>query len=179
MISTDHIESDYIALLPGYTIQSDFHDQELNLQSKNVLKISMFLFFYQLFMILVVTVLWIVFGSFSIGLIVFIFLELLFNCFAFFLVSRGVKLRDPSCCCCGCCSYLGGYIFMTSLIFLPNSLGLAFDFYVLFAFGAYRVLIEIFFKGIKVVMSGLALHSSFKLLRRLREKTSDEIDDNL
>jgi hypothetical protein len=177
--STDHIESDYIALLPGYTIQSDFHDQELNHQSKNVLQISLYLFFYQLAMIFLVTVLWISFGSFSVGLIVYICLELLFNCFAFFLVSRGVKFRNPSCCCCGCCSYLGGYIFMTLLIFLPNCLALIGDFYILFAFGAYLVLIEIVLKSIKAAMSGVALYSSFKLLRRLREKTDEDLSEHL
>jgi hypothetical protein len=177
--STEHIESDYIALLPGYTIQSDFHDQELNLQSKNVLQISLYLFFYQLGMIVLVTVLWLIFGSFSIGLVIFVCLELMFNCLAFFLVSRGVKYRNPSCCCCGCCSYLGGYIFMTLLIFLPNCLSLVGDFYILFTYGVYRVLVEIALKGIKVVMSGMALHSSFKLMRRLREKTDDDLSDHL
>ena len=177
--STDHIQSDYIALLPGYTIQSDFHDQELNLQSQRVMRISMYLFFYQLAMIFLVTSLWLIFGHFSLGLIIFVLIELMFNGLAFYLVSSGVKYRNPSCCCCGCCSYLGGYIFMTLLIFLPNCLALLGDFYILFAFGAYMVLIEIALKSIKAVMSGMALHSSFRLLRRLREKNDDDLADHL
>jgi hypothetical protein len=177
--TNDNIESDYIALLPGYTILSDFHDQELNLQSKHVLQISLYLFFYQLSMILLITVLWLIFGSFSGGLIVYIVMELLFNCFAFFLVSRGVKHRNPSCCCCGCCSYLGGYVFMTLLIFLPNCLQLGGDLYILFSFKAYMIIIEIVLKVVKIILSGMALHSSFKLLRRLREKTDDDLEDYL
>ena len=179
MLATDHIESDYIALLPGYTVQSDFHDQELNLQSKKLLQISLYLFFYQLAMMTLVSILWLVFGSFSIILIIFIILELLFNGLAFFLVSHGVKYRNPSCCCFGCCSYLGGYIFMTSLIFVPNSLSLIGDFYALFAYAAYFIMIEIVLKGVKVVMSGIALYSSFQLLRRLREKNDERLSENL
>lgn len=179
LTSTDHIESDYIALLPGVTVLSDFHDGELNLQSKKVMQISLYLFFYQLAMIVLITALWIVFDSFSVGLIITISLELLFNCFAFFLVSQGVKYRNPSCCCCGCCSYLGGYIFMTLLIFIPNCLSLVGDFYILFEFKVYLVLIEIALKSIKAVMSGMALHSSFKLMRRLREKHDDDLSEHL
>mmetsp|Transcript_11546 Transcript_11546/g.18847 ORF Transcript_11546/g.18847 Transcript_11546/m.18847 type:complete len:181 (+) Transcript_11546:108-650(+) len=177
--STDHIESDYIALLPGYTVQSDFHDQELNLQSKSVMQISLYLFLYQLAMILVITILWLVFGSFSVGLIVYVIVELMFNGFAFYLVSSGVKYRNPSCCCCDCCSYLAGYIFMTLLIFVPNLLGLLADFYVLIAWGYYMLLIEIVLKSVKAVMSGMALFSSYKLMRRLREKIDDDMNENL
>lgn len=177
--STDHIESDYIPLLGGIGVQSEFHDQELNQECKRVLQISLYLFLYQLAMILLITILWVVFGSFSIGLIIYVILELLFNGFAFFLVWSGVEHRNPSCCCCGCCSYLGGYIFMTLLIFVPNLLSLFGDFYVLFYYGAYMVLIEIVLKSVKAIMSGLALYSSYKLMRRLREKINDDMNDNL
>lgn len=68
---------------------------------------------------------------------------------------------------------------MTLLIFLPNCLALIGDVYVLFAFGAYMILIEIVLKSVKAVMCGMALYSSFKLLRRLGEKTDEDMSEHL